>query len=245
MIILRRSAERHPERRRKQEVWDTFHPGDSSDALASGFGTLELLSEDRLPPGAGVSRHPHRDAEIVTYVREGALAHEDSLGISGVIHAGEFQRMTAGRGLEHSERNASRADWAHVFQLHLRSSQESLSPSHEQRRFSAAQRRGLLCVVASSDARCGSLKIHQEALVFSSLLHRGQHLVHELLLGRAAWLHVVAGEVTLGDLVLSTGDGAGLTAERAVSLTAREEAELLLVELAAPSSQFNHAGGVQ
>jgi len=232
MISLRRSNERHHDcRRRKQEIWHTFHPEDCAAELARGFGALENLDEDRLPPGAGVSRHAHRDCEIVTYVREGALAHEDSMGRSGVIHAGEFQRVTAGRGVRHSETNASRTDWAHVFQIWLRPLEAGLEPSHEQKRFSAAERRGGLCVVASPDARRGSLRVHQDALMYSALLDPGQHVVHELAGGRGAWLHLVRGEVTLGDLVLTTGDGAGVTAEPAVSLTAREESEILLVDI--------------
>ena len=150
------------------------------------------------------------------------------MGRSGVIQAGEFQRMTAGRGLRHSETNASRTEWAHVFQIWLRPSEAGLEPGHEQKRFSAAERRGGLCVVASPDARRGSLRIHQDALVYSAMLDPGQHVIHELSQGRSAWLHLVQGEVTLGDIVLTTGDGAGVTAEPAVSLTAREETEILL-----------------
>ena len=231
MIALRRAKERHLDRHRKQEVWLTFYPQDLGDQPTDGFGTLESLNEDRLPPGAGVPRHPHRDTEILTYVREGALGYEDSTGRSGVIRAGEFQRMTAGNGLRHSETNASRTDWAHVFQIGLRPWEAGIDSSHEQKRFSAAQRRGGLCVVASPDARKGSLRIHQDALMYSALLDPGQHVVHELSQGRRAWLHIVQGEVTLGDVVLTAGDGAGFTAERAVSLTAREEAEILLVDL--------------
>jgi redox-sensitive bicupin YhaK (pirin superfamily) len=242
MLTLCRANERHPHRGRK-EVWHTFGP-DAADARAGGFGALELLDEDRLPPGAGVPGHPRRDAEIVTYVREGALAHEDSMGRSGVIHAGEFQRLTAGRGLRHSETNASRADWAHVFQLWLRPSEAGLAPGHEQKRFSAAERRGGLCVVASPDARRGSLRIHQDALVYSALLAAGQHVIHELAQGRSAWLHVVQGEATLGDTVLTTGDGAGVTAEPAVSLTACEETEILLIDLGERVPRLPKDGGV-
>lgn len=231
MIALRRAEARHHDRCGKQEIWLTFCPQDRADPLADGFGALELLSEDRLPPGADVPRLPDHDAEIVTYVREGALAYEDSLGRSGVVHAGEFQRVTVGRGVRHSEMNASRSDWAHLFQIGLRSAQVGLEPSHEQKRFSAAERRGALCAIAAPDARSGSLRIQQDALVYSAMLDRGQHVVHALAQGRRAWLHVVQGEVILGDLVLSTGDGAGVTAERAVSLTARHEAEILLLDV--------------
>jgi len=219
------------DRRRKRDAWLTFYPGDRGDPLADGFGTLQTLNEDRLPPGAGVPRHSRHDAEIVTYVREGALAYDDSMGRSGVIHAGEFQRMTVGRGIRHGETNASRTDWAHVFRIWLRPSQAELAPSHEEKRFSAAERRGGLCVVASSDGRRGSLRIHQDALMYSAMLDSGQHVVHELWDGRSAWLHLVHGEVTLSDIVLTTGDGVGVTAERAVSFTAREETEILLLDL--------------
>ncbi len=244
MISVRRATERHLERRRKQEIWHTFFPGDGASPFAKGFGHLEALDEDLLPPGGGAARHPHRDSEIITYVREGALSHEDSMGLSGVIHAGEFQRMTAGHGLRHSETNASRTDWAHVFQMCFHPAEADLEPSHAQSRFSAAERRGVLRVIASPDGRRGSLRIHQDAIVYSAILDRGQHLVHELANGRSAWLHVVLGQVMLGDEVLGTGDGAGLVTERAVSFTAQEEAEVLLLDLGEPKVKSSHEGGV-
>ncbi len=139
---------------------------------------------------------PSQEAEIVTYVYRGALAQEDSTGTSGVVHAGEFQRMTIGRGIRHKETNASRTDWAHIFRISLRPSEVGPDRAHEQKRFAAAQRRNVLCVVASPDGRKGSLRIHQDALVYSSVLDPGHHLVHELLPGRSAWLHVICGEAT-------------------------------------------------
>ena len=233
MITLRRHKQRRHSQRLEQEVWQTFCAQDREDPLAVGFGDLEILNEDRLPPGAGASVPPHRhhDAEILTYVREGALAFEDTTGQSGVIQTGEFQRMTAGRGMRHSESNASRSNWAHSFQMWLRPSEAGLESSREQKRFSAAERRGALCVVASPDGRRGSLRIHQDALICSALLETGQHVVHELSEGRSAWLHIVRGEVTLGEVVLSTGDGAGVAGDRSVSLTAREATEILLVDM--------------
>jgi redox-sensitive bicupin YhaK (pirin superfamily) len=233
MIMLRRANERHHERRGKQDIWLTFYPQDRSDPLADGFGALELLNENRLPPGAGVPSHPRHDAEIVTYVREGALAYDESKGYSGVTHAGEFRRVTAGRSVRHSETNASRTDWAHFFQIWLRPWAAGLEPSHEQKRFSAAERRGGLYAVASPDARRGSLRLRQDALIYSAMLDPGQHVVHELSAGRSAWLHLVHGEAILGNIVLTAGDSAGLTTERAVSLTARAEAEILLLDLGA------------
>jgi redox-sensitive bicupin YhaK (pirin superfamily) len=240
MITPRRTKERRHDQRRTREAWHTFYPEDTADPLAGGFGSLELLNEDRLPPGADLPRHLNGDAEIVTYVRQGALAQQDSMGSSGVIRAGEFQRLSAGRGLRHTETNASRTDWAQVFQLWLRPSEADLEPSHEQRLFSAGERRGDLCVVASPDGRRGSLRIHQDALIYSAMLDPGQHVIHELSQGRTAWLHLVEGEATVGDIVLTAGDSVGVTAERAVSLTARKETEILLLDL----GEHSKNGGV-
>lgn len=236
MITLRRTDQRHVESRSRQAIWLTFYPRDRANPLADGFGALESLSENRLPPGANAPRHLHHDVEIVTYVREGALAHEDSTGRTGVINAGEFQRTTVGRAIRRSETNASGTHWAQVFQIWLRSSQIGLELDHEQKRFSTAERRGALCVVASSNARKGSLRLHQDVRMYSALLDPGQHLAHELSRGRSAWLHVVQGEVTFGDVVLTAGDGAGVANERAVSLTAQEQTEILLIDLCEPLS---------
>jgi redox-sensitive bicupin YhaK (pirin superfamily) len=232
MITLRRATERHHSRRHKRNVWFTFYPQDRTDPLADGFGALATLNEDRLPPGASVPFHPARDAEIITYVIEGALAQKDSMSCcSGVIHAGEFQRMSAGGGSRHTERNASRTDWAHVFRISLHTTEAGLEPSHKLKRFSAAERRGVLCVVASPDGRKGSLRIRQDAQIYSAMLDPGQHLIHELSIGRCAWLHVVRGDVSIRDDVLTAGDGVGFTAEPGVSFTAREESEILLLDL--------------
>jgi len=249
MITLLRATERHHDRRREQEVWHTFHRAaeapSAAPSRAGGFAALAALDENRLPPDGDIRRRrqPHREVEIVTYVREGALAQEDSTGRSGVVHAGEFQRRAAGRGDRGSERNASLTDPAHVFQLCLGPFPSGLEPGHEQKRFSTAQRRGGLCIVASPDGRSGSLRVDQDALMYSALLSPGQHVVHELSPARSAWLHVVEGEATFDGLVLTSGDGAGVTAERVVSLTAREETEILLVDLGGPPED-HWVGGV-
>ena len=245
MITLSRAQERHHERHRKQEVWLTFRAGQVGGPFAGGFGALWGLREERLRPGSGPPRHRHREVEIITFVREGVLAYEDSVDPPGVIHAGEFQCVTAGSGIRHRETNPSRTQWAHVFQIWLRPSHAGLEPRREQKRFSAAERRGRLCVVASADAQRGSLRIQQDALMCSAVLDPGQHVVHELSPERIAWLHIVEGEVALGDVVLTTGDGAGVMAERAVSLTAQAETEILLVDLGErqPRSPGNGGSG--
>lgn len=238
MITLRRDTERHYDRHRKHEVWLTFYPLDRTDPLANGFGNLAVLDELRLPPGGGTAPHSRDEAEIVTHVHKGSLAHEASTGSSGVIHAGEFQCMTTGRGFRYKETNASQTDWAHFFQISLRPSEAGPDRAHEQKRFTAAQRRNGLCIVASPDGRKGSLRIHQDTLIYSSILDPGHHIVHELLPGRSAWLHIMYGEATLNDIVLTQGDGVGVTIEPAVSLTVQEHTEILLVDLG-PASQAN------
>jgi redox-sensitive bicupin YhaK (pirin superfamily) len=231
MRTLRRSEERQRHARGVQEGWLTFPlvAGDASHA--AGFGNLVLFNEDRLAPGGSLRSRPARDLEIVTYVREGALTFRDSTGRVGVILAGEFQRSMGEPGVRGTQSNSSRSQAAHVFQMFLRLARAGLEPGQEQRRFSAAQRRGGLEVVAAPDGRRGSLHTCSDVLVCSALLDRGKHVVHALATGRSAWVHIVKGAVTLDELVLSTGDGAGVTAERAVSLTAREDTELLLLEV--------------
>lgn len=232
MITLRRDQDRHHRRSNGQETWHTFQALEGQPAFVAGFDTLELLGEIRLRPGASAPHQKHSDAEMLSYVREGTLAYHDSSGRSGVIHAGEFEIVTAGPGIRRSEDNASRANWVHVFQIGLCASTRGQEPRKEQKRFSVAERRNELCVVASPDARKKSLFIQQDSLVYSALLDVGQHVVHEILPGRIAWLHLVQGKVTLGDTVLTTGDGVGLVDEKVISLTAQEESEILLLDIA-------------
>ena len=242
MITVRRAADRHHIERIKHDRWLTFYARDRSDPLADGFGSLQVLTESRLAPSAEGTLAPNHDAEIITYVLEGTLAHEDSSGRSGLILAGEFQRWTAGRGVRRSEANALRTDPAHVFHIWLRAARTGREQSQEQKRFPAAERRGVLRVVAAEDARAGSLRVCQDARVYSALLEPGQHIVHELTPGGCAWLHVVRGESTLDDLMLTTGDGAGVQADRAMSITARQDSELLLIDMASPGPALEGRG---
>jgi quercetin 2,3-dioxygenase len=234
MITLRRANARHHARRGQNDTWLTFEAENPEGSHPDGFGWLEIFSERRLSPGFSGLREPPRDAEIVTYVREGSLAYEDSRGESGIIQAGEFQCTSARRNVRRTERNPSSSDSAQVFQVWLHPNQADLEPRDELRRFSAAERRDGLCVIASPDARKQSLTVHQDACVYAALLFPGQHVVHELPQGRCAWLHAVDGELTAGGVVLTAGDGAGFVEDRAVSLTAREPSEILLIEVSAP-----------
>lgn len=244
MIVLRRNSERLHVKRGKQDSWLTFYPQKTPGPSIDEFGFLISLAEIRMPPGGGSASYPTEEAEIVTYVYRGALAQEDSTGSSGVVHAGEFQRMNISRGIRHKETNASRTDWAHIFRIALRPWEVGLVRPHEQQRFGAALRHNVLCVVASPDGRKGSLRISQDALIYSAVVDAGRHLIHELQPGRNAWLHLIYGEANLQDIVMTQGDGGGLTTERSVSLTAQENAELLLVDVGpAPRSSASDTPG--
>jgi len=236
MITVRRAGERRRERLGERDVWHTFPSRDPAGSLPDGFGALEMLNEECLPPGTEVPRHEHRDAEVVTYVSEGAMAHVDSEDRSVLVQAGEFQRRTVGRGYRHRERNASETEWARIFQMSLRPAEAGLPPGHEEKRFVASDRRGQLCVVASPDGREGSLRVHLDALVLSAILENGLHLVHGLAPGRRAWLHLVNGGITVDGYKLFPGDGAGVRDERAISVTATEDSEILLLDVGADAA---------
>ena len=233
MIKFRGAERRRHDRSNGQDVWFTFGSR-NLDLDSDGFGCLENLSESHLPPGAPSSPQLGHPAEVMTYVSQGALAHQDSTGHSEVILAGEFERATVTQAVARSEKNASQTQWAHIFRIWLRPPHHGPAPGPEKRRFSRAERSGRLCVVASSDARRGSLQIHQDVLIYSALLDPGQHVIHGLAPGRCAWLHLVLGQANLGDLVLMTGDSAKIMAEVAVSVTAQEKTEIILFDLGEP-----------
>jgi len=230
VITLRKNTERRRIRSAKHDSWLTFYPQEHPDQPTDNSGPVTALNEILLAPGGVTLPCSHGEAEVVTYTYKGALAQEDSIGNSGVVHTGEFQHTSTGRGVRHKETNPSRTDWAHVFRVCMCPSVAGLACAHEQKRFPSAQRHNVLCVVASADGRNGSLRIQQDVLIYSSILDPGHHLVHELLPGRSAWLHVVNGEATLHDMVLSQGDGVGVTIDPSVSLTALENTEVLLVD---------------
>jgi redox-sensitive bicupin YhaK (pirin superfamily) len=237
MIILRRNTDRRHLQHGKQDVWHSFYPEGSPGPIAGGFGFLVAFDESRLQPGDSTKPHSDNEAEVVTYVYKGALSQEDTAGNSGVIHTGEFQRMSTGCRIRHKETSVSRSDWVHMFRISLRPSVIGIAREQEQKRFTSGQRRKLLCVVASPDGRKGSLRIHQDVLVYSAIFEPGHHLVYELATGRTAWLHVLYGEATTEDFVLTQGDGVGVMNAPSISLTIQENTEILLVDLGPSASE--------
>jgi quercetin 2,3-dioxygenase len=210
----------------------TFSFADYHDPAHMGFRALRVINEDRVAPGQGFGTHPHRDMEIVSYVLDGALAHKDSMGTGSKIVPGDVQRMSAGTGVAHSEFNASAQKPVHFLQIWLMPAARGLAPSYEQKSFSAADKRGRLRVVASPDAREGSLTIHTDAVVYAGLFGAGE--IGELALapGRHAWVQVARGRVRVNGEALSAGDGAALSNEGAVKLEGVDEAEVLVFDLA-------------
>ena len=232
MIQVRKSNERGHAEHGWLDSHHTFSFADYYDPEAMGFRALRVINEDRVEPAQGFGTHGHRDMEILSYVLEGGLAHRDSTGGGGVIKPGDVQRMSAGTGVMHSEFNASRSEPVHFLQIWIVPDRRGIVPGYEQKHFAPEQRQGQLRLIASPDAADGSLKIHQDARVYSTLLGKGQTVSHTLAPGRHAWVQIARGQVRLGDVVLSAGDGAAISDERSVTLTGNEPAEVLLFDLA-------------
>jgi hypothetical protein len=198
-----------------------------------GFGVLRVINDDRVAPGAGFGAHPHRDMEILSYVVDGAMEHRDSLGSGSVIRPGDVQRMSAGTGIVHSEFNHSRDEALRFLQIWLVPARGSLAPGYEQRHFDAAARRGRLRLVASPDGREGSVTVHADAAMYAGLLAAGEADTLALAPGRGAWIQVVAGSVEVNGERLEAGDGLALTDEPRVEVAGREDAEVVVFEVAA------------
>jgi quercetin 2,3-dioxygenase len=232
MIALRKSQERGHANHGWLDSYHTFSFADYYDPGAMGFGTLRVINEDRVAPGMGFGTHPHRDMEIISYVLDGALAHKDSMGTGSVIRPGDVQRMSAGTGVSHSEFNPSPTDKVHFLQIWIEPSQLGIEPSYEQKTFSPEQKKGRLRLVASPDAAEGSVKIHQDALVYAALLDGDDAVTYALPPGRRAYLHVARGKVELNGAEMAHGDGAKISGEKELRLSGGRDAEVLLFDLA-------------
>jgi redox-sensitive bicupin YhaK (pirin superfamily) len=232
MILIRRSNERGHANHGWLDTYHTFSFADYHDPRHMHFRALRVMNEDRVEPGQGFGTHPHRDMEIVTYVLSGALEHRDSMGNGEILRPGEFQRMSAGTGITHSEFNPSPDEPVHLYQIWLFPERKGIEPSYEQKQFADAELHNRLRVVASPDAADGSLLIHQDARSFIARLDGAVRLRHELADGRHAWLQVLRGSVALNGEDLGTSDGAAISEERVLEIQAMEDAEVMLFDLA-------------
>ena len=232
MITVRKASDRGHFDFGWLDTHHTFSFGDYFDPGQVGFRSLRVLNEDRVAPGRGFGAHPHRDMEIITYVLDGAVEHADNTGSRGVIRPGIVQRMSAGSGIVHSERNESAKDPVHFLQVWITPDRAGVPARYEDRLFPLEQRRNRLALLISPDGADGSLDIHQDAKLFSGLLDAGTRVDHSIAPGRHAWIQVARGQVTLNGVTLAQGDGAAVSLETGLAIEAISDAEVLVFDLA-------------
>lgn len=232
MMTIRRSNERGGGDYGWLKTRHTFSFNDYNDPKWMGYRSLRVINEDWVAPRGGFPTHPHRDMEIITYVLSGKLEHKDSLGTGSVILPGDGQRMTAGRGIRHSEANPSAADSVHLLQIWILPDKPNHEPGYEQKAFPEAEKRGKFRLIASNNGADGSVKINQDAKLFVALLAPGEEITQQLSDKRYGWLQVAKGEVEVNGQKLQQGDGAAIKDEEKLAIKATEESEILLFDLA-------------
>jgi len=210
----------------------TFSFADYQNPARVRFGKLRVINEDRIAPARGFATHPHKDMEIVTYVIDGAIEHKDSMGNGTVIPAGEVQRMTAGTGVQHSEFNHSHDAELRLLQIWIFPEKNGLEPGYEQKAFEREDKLNRLRLIGSQDGRDGSITIHQDIDLYASVLEKGREVSHEPQGNRKVFVQVVDGNLSVNDEALAAGDGAELTHEQFISISASADAEFLLFDMA-------------
>jgi redox-sensitive bicupin YhaK (pirin superfamily) len=231
MQEIRRSHERGFADHGWLKSFHTFSFADYFDPRHIEFGPLRVINEDRVQPGEGFGTHGHRDMEIISYVLEGALAHKDSLGTGSTIRPGDVQRMSAGRGVRHSEFNASDKEIVHFLQIWIQPIAHGIEPSYEQKHFAPEEKRGRLRLIASADAAEGSVLLHQDARVYAGLFDDGEAAALTVAKERRVYVHVARGTVTANGTVLHEGDALKLTGTGDLELKDGQGAEVLVFDL--------------
>jgi quercetin 2,3-dioxygenase len=232
MIIVRPAEERGVANFGWLDSRHTFSFGHYYDPRHMGIGALRVINDDRVAPGGGFDTHSHQDMEIISYVLEGAMEHQDSIGTGSVIRPGDVQRMTAGTGIAHSEFNHSRTEPVHFLQIWIVPERKGLEPGYEQKTFPLEERRGKARLVASRDGRNGSLTVHQDVDLYTSVLEAGDEVAIDLRPERSAWVQVARGAVTLNGTGLKEGDGAAVFDTATLTLTSDKGGEVLVFDLA-------------
>jgi redox-sensitive bicupin YhaK (pirin superfamily) len=234
MIQVRKGEDRGHLNHGWLDTYHTFSFATYYDPDLMGFRSLRVINEDRVAPGAGFGMHGHRDMEILTYVLAGSLAHQDSMGHVHALGPNEIQRMSAGTGIRHSEFNASASDRLHFFQIWIEPATTGAKPSYEQIRFDPAEKKNQLKRLAGPTGGNGASRINQDAHVFVAELNKDAEIPYMLDSNRAAWVHVVRGEVAVNGITLRTGDAAAVTSEETLALIGQnaEPSEILLFDLA-------------
>ncbi|PZN33308.1 MAG: quercetin 2,3-dioxygenase [Proteobacteria bacterium] len=231
MHEVRRSSERGHADHGWLESYHSFSFADYHDPQHMGFGPLRVINEDRVAPGTGFGAHSHRDMEIVSYVLSGELAHQDSMGNSSTLRPGDVQRMSAGRGVRHSEFNPSTAEPVHFLQIWIEPDVLGIEPSYEEKHIPAEAKRGRLQLVASPEGAENSLLIHQNARIYAGLFDGAEHASFEFAPHRRIYVHVARGRVAANGTELQAGDALKLTNTTRLELERGREAEVLVFDL--------------
>jgi len=232
MIRLLRSTNRAYVRDGAMKMWKTFDPAMQADPVHRGFRTMESLNEIVLPPETGFRLNLDENHEVVSYVREGGLLVRNSPHGDALLGPGFFQCGSTHPWMTTQVPKTSPQQATHLFLSSMKSGPKELDSSYEHKRFPFADRQGKLRLIASPNGEPASLRSRMDVRLYSSLLEKGSHLVHELHPGRGVWLQVVEGRIQLIDKTLDTGDGASIEDELAVSFRAQEDSEILLFDLA-------------
>ena len=230
MINIRKSNERGHASHGWLDSYHTFSFADYYDPRWDGYRSLRVINDDLVLPGMGFGTHPHRDMEIISYVLSGALQHKDSMGNGSVIHAGEFQYMAAGTGVQHSEFNPSKTEPLRLLQIWIKPDAKSVKPRYAEKSFTAAPT-GRFSLVASKAGRDSSIAIHQDADLWIGKFDAGQAVAQPIAKERFAWLHVAEGEIVLNDQTLSGGDAAAVNHESNLQVSANKPSQVLLFDL--------------
>ena len=231
MIELRKSDQRGYADHGWLKSFHSFSFADYYDTKHMGFGPLRVINEDRVAAGMGFGKHGHRDMEIISYVLDGALAHEDSMGNGSAIKPGDVQRMSAGTGVTHSEFNHSKTGATHFLQIWIMPNVTGIEPSYEEKHFDAVSKRGQLRLIGSSNGREGSVVIHQDASLYAGLFDDSEKAEISLAKGRLGYVHVARGSVAVNGQTLSAGDAAKLTDVSQVRIDKGQNAEVLVFDL--------------
>ncbi len=231
MTELRPAKERGHANHGWLDSYHSFSFADYYDPQHMGYSVLRVINEDRVQAGSGFGTHGHRDMEIISYVLEGSLGHKDSMGTGSTIIPGDVQRMSAGRGVQHSEFNPSGEKPAHFLQIWIQPDQKGVAPSYEQKHFAAAEKRGKLRLIASPDGKDGSVSIHQDAKLYAGLFDGDEQADFAIGAGRQVYVHVARGSITANGNALNAGDALALTEATSLSLTKGQSAEVLVFDL--------------
>ena len=231
MLAVRRADDRGHANHGWLDSYHTFSFASYHDPRHMGVSNLRVINDDTVAPGGGFATHGHRDMEIISYVLEGALEHKDSMGHGSVIHSGDVQRMSAGTGVTHSEYNHSASEPVHFLQIWLKPNAIGVEPGYDQRHFPLDERRGRWVLLVSPDGRDGSIATHQDALLFGTLLARGETLQYRFHADRQGYLHLARGRLEVGDIILEQGDGLKVQEHGLLALEGIEDAEVLLFDL--------------